>query len=105
MEEFRRFLERKARRTGVRRVGRYISWVEEDVAPRGPTEFLDMYYLSERPSDVVVMDGSVARELEERLKSLEEEVQRLKLRNDLLKAAVAGLAVALVTLALMLVGG
>lgn len=104
MEEFRRFLERKASKASVRRFGRYIAWEEEDVIPKGPTEFLDMYYLSAKPGDVVVMDSSVARDLEERLKFLEAEVQKLKTRNDILKAAVIGLCIAVITLVMKLAG-
>ncbi len=105
MEEFRKFLERKASKTNVRVLGRIISWDEENVIPRAPTEFLDMYYLGERPGNVVVMDSSVARDLEERLKFLEERVRKLKSTNDLLKAIIVGLCVVIVVLLLKLVGG
>jgi len=104
MEEFKKFLEKKASKTSVRRFGRYIAWEEEEVIPRGPTEFLDMYYLSTRPGEVVIMDSSVARDLEERLKFLESEVQKLKARNDILKAIVVGLCVVIITLILKLTG-
>jgi len=105
MEEFRRFLERKASKASVRKFGRYIAWEEKEVMPRGPTEFLDMYYLSARPGEVVVMDSSVARDIEERLKFLEGEVRKLKTHNDILKAALIGLLVAMITLVIKLVGG
>jgi len=104
MEEFKRFLEKKASKTSVRRFGQYIAWEEEEVIPRGPTEFLDMYYLNARPGEVVIMDSSVARDLEERLKFLESEIQKLKTHNDILKAIIVGLCVVVITLVLKLIG-
>lgn len=106
MEEFRKFLERKAQKTNVRVLGKIIAWEEEEVnIPKAPTEFLDMYYLGEKPSGVVILEASVARELEERLKMLEERVQKLKHMNDILKAILIGLAVIIFVLLSKIFGG
>lgn len=104
MSEFREFLARKARKAEVRRVGKYLSWREDEVAlSRAPTEFLDMFYLSQKPGDVVMMDRSTARDLEERLKRLEEEVKRLRGVNNILKAVIVGLLVLLIVVVLRLI--
>jgi len=104
MEEFRKFLEVKASKTDIRKVGHYLIWYEKEHVPKATTEFLDMYYLNSKPGSLVVMDSSTARDIEERLKFLEKEVQRLKSKNEILKAIITGLLMILIVALLKIFG-
>jgi len=106
MEDFLRYLERESRRVAVKRIGRKIAWEESlETISKAPTEFLDMYYLSEKPGDLVIMDRSTARDFEERLKFLEKEFSKVRKINDFLKLLVTTLIIALVILVLKIFGG
>ncbi|HDJ89489.1 MAG TPA: hypothetical protein ENG40_02185 [Thermoprotei archaeon] len=89
----------------MKRIGRRIAWNESlEKISRAPTEFLDMYYLSEKPGDIVIMDRSTARDFEERLKFLEKELTRIKKINDFLKVVIITLSIALIIALLKIFG-
>ncbi|RLE89350.1 MAG: hypothetical protein DRJ49_03305 [Thermoprotei archaeon] len=98
MDNFIRFLEHRARHSGVRRSRRRLIWIEKEEPKRMLTEFIDMYYLGYTPGEYVVISRSMAREIEERLKTLEEENKKLKERLDLAKAVILMLAVVITIL-------
>jgi len=103
MEDFIRYLEREASKVSVKKIGRKISWNEplEDARKlKIPTEFIDIYYLGEKPSDVVIMDRGTAREIEERIKFLEEKLAREEEINDILKVIITFLSIILIIMLL-----
>jgi len=102
MDNFMRFLEYTARHSGIRRIKKRLIWTEKEEPKRMLTEFIDMYYLGHTPGEYVIISRSMAREIENRLKTLEEENKRLKEKLDSAKAVILALAVIIIILISML---
>lgn len=101
MDPFAEFLKREASKVRARRIGSAV-FIEEGREERRyqlPTDFLDVLLLRSEPSEHVIVEKGVIRELRYRLDELESEVRRLRRRSWLLEVL---LAASLLTLILSL---
>lgn len=87
---FREFLRKQASEIKVRRSGNKV-YIVEQVQERDrmpPTEYLDFYLFGVGDGPVII-ERSAARELRERMETLEEELLRLRKINTALEIALA----------------
>lgn len=95
---FTEFLRRESAKVRARRIGSSTFIEEERRRERRyhlPTDFIDALFLRSEPSEHVVVEKGVLRELRYRLDELENEVRRLRRRNRALEALLVACAVLL----------
>lgn len=99
VDPFTEFLKREASKVRARRIGS-STFIEEE--PRRekryhlPTDFIDILLLRSEPSEHVIVEKGVIRELRYRLDELENEVRRLRRRSRALEALLVASAILLV---------
>lgn len=105
MDPFIEFLKRETSRVRVRKVGTSTYLVEEEVSRQRmrdlPTDFIDILFLRNEPTEQVVVEKSLIRELRYRLEELEKETKRLRWENKLLEVSLA-ICIVLIIISLLL---
>lgn len=111
VDKYKRFLEIESRRAPLERKqsnvgGRsLIYWGESRdraTIEKGASDIISSLYFGEEPQRAVIIDRSVARILQERLKSLEEENIRLYRRMRFAKFLIGGLLLLVFLMLIML---
>ena len=95
---FKEFLKRESSRTTFRRIGKGIYIVEGRARRKTvlPTDFLDALLLRHEPSEHVIVEKGLVRELRYRIDELESEVKRLRIVNRVLEAGFSVLILILI---------
>lgn len=97
-DPFEEFLKRESSKVRVRRIGT-ATFIEEERSEqrlRLPTDFIDALLLRSEPSEHVIVEKGLIREMRYRLEELENEVRRLRRQNRFLEAALIAAVLALI---------
>ncbi|MEM2795511.1 MAG: hypothetical protein QXY49_06625, partial [Thermofilaceae archaeon] len=99
------FLKRETSRVRVRKVGTSTYLVEGEVSRQRmrdlPTDFIDILFLRNEPTEQVVVEKSLIRELRYRLEELEKETKKLRWENRLLEVSLA-ICIVLIIISLLI---
>ena len=100
-ERYKKFLEIESRKAPIKRKKSevrerfWIYWEERtdgsELRKKGESDIIDSLYFGKDPQKTVVIDGKVARIIQDRLKGLEEENIRLRKHVKIMKLIIAAL--------------